>query len=328
MTLTSKLGLGASIGAVVLVIIGALLFIIKEQRDLITKQQAMQESMIEMKQLQDNWVRSSSQFVSKDDLNAFLKDNSSSLDALKKDIDALGASITGGSVITSNTPGYNGSDLPSTTTKPGTNTSPGTNTDPYGYQKNTQVLALNEPFADGVSVPWGEVGFSAWKEKPWNLNIKPRKYSVLTVVSTTEDGQHLVHNQFSIEVDGKRQTIPVQSSEFKEVYPESKFSFNPHLMLGADMGVYTNPPLRGEVEPSLQVSLFSYGQTKVNPTWTFLDVGVGYASQAQRPNAIITPFTYNVGKHIPLMSNLHVGPSVSVDTSGNIGVMGGVKVGL
>ena len=40
------------------------------------------------------------------------------------------------------------------------------------------------------------------------------------------------------------------------------------------------------------------------------------------------PFSYNVGKPVPLINNTYVGPVISVGTDANVYVGGGIRVGL
>jgi hypothetical protein len=72
----------------------------------------------------------------------------------------------------------------------------------------------------------------------------------------------------------------------------------------------------------------SYGRYKNQPDFTVLSVGGAYEFDAKRPAVVVTPFTYNVGKHLPLMNNTYIGPSLTLDTKQNFSVMAGVTVGL
>jgi hypothetical protein len=239
------------------------------------------------------------------------------------------------------TPGYIGTNLPSTGTTPiGTVTKPVMvecgdgktvacpNPDTFGYLINRQELLLDEPFQGNKRVSFGVVGFSANLKKPWDLKIYPRKYRTVTVISTNDSGRHFTHTEMSIEVNGKKQTIPVDNAELVESYPDSHFMFNPRLYLAIDGGVRVNPPVTGEGLASLQVSFFSHGKTVTDTTWTFLGLGAGYQFGNRGIGFVLSPVNYNVGKHLPLVDNMFIGPSAIVDTDGNVGIMGGLKVGL
>jgi hypothetical protein len=88
------------------------------------------------------------------------------------------------------------------------------------------------------------------------------------------------------------------------------------------------PPTKIDGIPTLGVGFFSYGKTKIDPDFAFLIVGLGFSIENQVFAANITPATYNLAKHIPMMSNLNIGPSVSYDAHGKFGLMFGIKVAL
>jgi hypothetical protein len=323
------------VGAVILVI-AVLLFIIKNQHDMIQQQKIMQESVVQMKQLQNDVVRSQAEYVSKKDLEAFAKHAGVDLGPIQDDVKKLGAQIQGISNSVVRTSGMHKENIASSavvprTDKPQIEKCPdGTvcpNADPFGYQQNSQKLDLSESFS-GKSVPWGNVKFSAWKDKPWDLVVEPRVYSATTVVSVDDNGRHFAHNELTINVKGKKYTIPIEHSEFAEIYPSESFHWSPHFYLGYDFGVLANPPVRFEMIPNLQLSLFSYGKTKMLPSWSFLGIGVGYEIEYSALALVISPVNFNVGKYIPFMSNVYVGPTVSIDAAGNVGILGGIRVGL
>lgn len=181
----------------VVFVIASLCMIIKYQRDVIQKQQMIETSLVEQKQLADNIVRAQASYITKKDLESYAKDNHVSLDPIKDDLKKLGAEVKGVSVVHVLTPGQSIKDQGSTTVVP--NPEPvkvdPSNPDPYKYLSNKQVLKLNEPFGNN-QVPVGEVGFSAWKEKPWESTIYKRDYKVVNVIGEDEEGRHYVYNKF------------------------------------------------------------------------------------------------------------------------------------
>ncbi len=179
-----------------------------------------------------------------------------------------------------------------------------------------------------MTVPWGSVSFSAWRESPWDIDIYQRKYLANTVLGVDEEGRHFAYSQFSIETDGHKYLLPISNAQFLEQYPESKFRFNLLLHLGVDAGIIFAPPVRGDVMPNLQLSLFSYGKTKILPEWTFASVGVGYLTQNRSLGFLFSPINYNLGQPLPLINNFYIGPSIVLDTNNNFAIMMGVKVEL
>lgn len=317
------------VGAVLL-IIAALIFIVKVQYDTIERLKTIETSVVESKDIGNGIIRAQSSYITRSDLERMIKDQNMSLSNIKSDLRKLGADVQGVHVVSVVTPGYSGSNLPSTVVVPNPNPSDPTQplTDKYGYLSNQQWLALTEPFGDGTTVPFGRAGFSASEEKPWSVEVLPRKYGSTTVLGQDEDGRHYAYSRFQIEVDGKTYTVPITESKLVEEYPTAKFSFNPRLYLGIDGGAIANPPASAEITPSVGLSFFSYGKTKVSPDFSFLTLGVGYATQRQAGVVIVSPVNYNLGKPLPLIDNLHVGPSVSVDVEGNVGLYLGARVGL
>lgn len=332
----AKIGMIA--GAVVL--LAVLLLIVKWQHDVINDQKSF---IVEMKQLRDDIVRAQAQQVSKKDLEDFAKNSNIDLKPIREDLSKLDAEIKGISNVLVSTPGFSGTNMASSSTVPRPDVGVGgptvvpcpnggsvecPNSDPFGYQSNSQVLVIREPFSDGTKVPFGETQFKAWQPAPWELKIYPRTYSVTTVLGEDEDGRHYTYHKFTIASNGKTYPVKIDNAKFVEEKPEAKFRFNPRLYMGVDVGAYVHPTPAAEVFPNLQVSLFSYGKTKTAPSWTFAGLGLGYASQAKELGVIVSPVNYNIAQHLPLVENLHVGPSLMVNTSGGVAILGGLRVGL
>lgn len=320
--------------------IGALGFICYKQVEMSNRQIAIESQVVAQKQLIDNIVRSQNQYATRGDVEKFIKDSGVNLKAIKEDLNKLNAEVVAANAVTVRSTGYVASNVASTSTgtKNPTPTVPTatcdgkevecTGFDPHGYYVAQQNMTLTEPFANGVQVPIGSVGFSAWQEKPWNVEVKPREYHVTNVVGTDENQRTYIYNKFSVKVDGKDYDVKIDNAETKQVYPESKFTFwNPRLYLGASAGVNVKE-LSAEAAPTLQLGIMSYGRYKKQPDIVVLEVGAGYEVDAGEPAVVVTPFTYNIGKHIPLMNNTYIGPSVAIDPKANFAVMAGISVGL
>lgn len=348
-----------------LTIVGAIGFIIYQQHQMSVMQTQINTSMVAQKALLDGITRSSSQYVTKQDLDNFAQQNNINLAAIQKDVDSLNAAVGGINQVVVTSQGQNQSGLASTSTKPvvspaGQTSSTATvtcngqqipcpNVDTFGYQKNQQTLALNEQFVvagppDSIvppgtvpstpqmvsPVPIGSVSFDASNAKPWSVDITPRSYDVTNVLATDQNGKQYVYNQFAITTNGKSYKVPVSTAKFVQQYPTPSFSFwNPRLFLAADAGVgVSHLPPRGEVAAGGRLGIMSYGTTKVTPDWSFLQVGAGYGAVSKTLQIEVSPLQYNIGKHLPFMSNTYIGPTLSVGTDGNISVLGGISVGL
>lgn len=320
----AKVGIGAGIVALVM----ALLLMIKYQNDTIVRLTSLEKSVVLQKTLPDGTTRAESSYVTKEDLERFAKDNGANLNDIKKDLKTLDAKVQGVQVVKVISTGYQGTDLKSTEETP--NPTPIsvdlTNPDPFGYLSNRQVLRLTEPFGD-VNVPFGETGFSAWKDRPWDLNVLPRQYRVTNVLGMDEDGRHYVYNKFSIDVDGQTYNIDINEVKIVEEFPQPKFRFSPRLYAGFDGGAYVTTP-SGTFNPNIQLAIFSYGKIKPDPDWTFLGIGLGYEVVQDRFNFVLTPVNYNIGHHLPFVNNIFLGPTVSADLKGDVAAMIGLHFGL
>lgn len=322
------------IGAVL--VLGGLSFIIYKQIENSNRQLAIESSIVEQKQLIDGIVRSQSQWTTKADMDKYITDNGVNLKAIQDDLNKLNAQVDAVNVIVASSNGQHSTNVSSSSTGP-TNPHPVTptckdgtpcpNADPFGYLVKQQELALNEDFGT-LKVPIGSVGFSAWQDAPWSIDIKAREYTVDNVVGTDENQRLYFYNKFNVKVDNKTYEVPIKSATTKQEYPEAKWSWwNPRLFIGVDGGVGLTP-VRGEFTPSLNVGVMSYGRYKTQPDFSVLQAGAGFGTISQRPQLVITPIMYNIGKNIPLMNNTYVGPSLQIGTDGNVSIMGGLRVAL
>lgn len=319
--------------------------LVEMKQSLQDTQSKLDNSSIQMKQLEESIIRSQSSLVTSKQLDKAL--SNLGLSKIQSDLNTLGAKVDLINVVLVKTPGFYGTNIPSSGQTPGkkpiippvlpcegTGSSPSgplpggcINPDKFGYLNNEQLLSLNEPFKGSV-VPFGSTSFKAWEQKPWSLEIFPRSYSVKNVVAKDEDGNSIVYNQFEIEVKGKKYPVEIASSTSIQEAPESHFWFNPKVYLGVGVGPTVTPEIRAEVVPSVGVSLFSYGPNKSQSTWSFLGLGVGAHTQELSPVVTISPANYNIGEPIPLLENLFIGPMVSVDIKANVAISGSVQVGL
>jgi hypothetical protein len=301
----------------------------------------LKQQMVEMKQLQDGIIRSQAKYASKEDINKLAKDIDLNLDAIKKDLAEFDAEVKGISTFLAKSMGRNQTNVPSSGTRPRP-TDPETPNphscpdgkpceDPFGHLTNAQILALTEPFSDGTEVPIGSVTYEVWKENPWTVLQHPRDYHVTTVLGQDEDGRHYTYHKFQIGVDGKKHTIPITSSEFLEEYPEPSFYWwNPRVGIGVYGGVgFNTSPLPdestvgGAVQPALSFSPFSYGKTKVKPSWVFARIGVGYDIAQKSVGFSVAPAMWNVGNEIEFIQNTYIGPAIGFDIDGNVSGMVG-----
>lgn len=339
MSITNKilLAIGALIAAALLSVI------VYQQFQLKSQQSAIQNQVIQQQQLVDGIARSQDQYATKADISKFVSMNDLNLKAIQDNLSKLNASVSSINVIVADSIGQKGNNIPSSNVGPVNPKPPITgdvpcpnggtvkcpNTDPFEYQRAEQDLTLNENF-DKTKVPIGTVGFSAWQQNPWNINILPREYNVDTVVGTDENQKQIFYNKFTVKVNEKEYIIPIKTATTKQEYPSPTFSFwNPRLLMGLDGGVNVNH-VQGEFVPNINVGIMSYGQYKTTPDLSVLEVGVGYGTVNKTGELIITPVAYNIGKKLfsPFMNNTYIGPSVMVGTDGSFVVGAGLRVGF
>ena len=320
------------LGAVL--VLGVLGFIVYKQIEISNKQASIENQVILQKQLVDNIVRSQSTYASKGDIEQFIKDNGVNLKAIQDDLGKLGAQVDAVNTIVVASGGQHGTNIPSTGTG-GTNPNPvdPKDPDPYGYQKKEQALDLAENF-DQTQVPIGKVGFSAWQQNPWSVNILPREYHVVNVIGKDENERDYVYNKFSIKVADKNYDVKIASAETKQEFPDAKFSFwNPRLFLTTGGGINLSKfdPINGSFNVGGTIGIMSYGKSKPNPDISILQVGAGFESNKSEFGVIINPVNFNIGKLIPtggLINNIFVGPSMQITPSGSVFVGANVSVGL
>lgn len=291
----------------------------------------IQKSVIEQKQLLDNISRAQSSYASKEDIENFAKQQNINLDVIRKDVQGLNAEIKGINGITVVSKGQNDNNLPSTDTTPRPDhVSPDPSVpDPFGYLSNAQNFDLNEKFSN-VDVPFGKISFSAWREKPWDVNVIERKYSITSVLAQDENGKHYSYSKFAIQSGGKTYNVKIDDNKFIEEYPASKMSWlNPKLFMFANAGVdVSSAPISGEFTPGVSIGVISYGKTKVNPSMSFLQLGIGYGVVNKHLEFSLSPIQYNLGQHLPLISNTYIGPTIQTNLQGHITPGAGVSVGF
>lgn len=314
------------IGGILVTVLAAMGVIIKYQYDIIQKQKEIETTILK-KDLGNDVTRSETDFVTKKDLEAFDKSLDLKMKPIIDDLENLGAKNIGTNVIKVITTGTNTTNQGSTTTGNINPEPPKQPTDEFGYLKKEQLYKLNEKFSDGTLVPVGTVGFSAWSPKPWSENTVPRTYESVNVIGTDENGKHYNYSRFTILVDGKRYPVKIDDAKFVQELPSGGFKLNPRFYAGIDAGAYfTN--VSGALTPNLELSLFSYGMTKTDSDWIFVNLGLGYEAFLKRFDFIFNPVSYNIGHHLPLVNNVFLGPSISVDNHGSFAIYMGLRFGL
>ena len=314
-----------SIVAGFVILIVALLLVIKFQQDSVNENKQLQQTIIEMQQLQDGTMRSESKFVSDKDLKSLAANEKIDLKEVEKDLKTFGGEVKAIDVVKVITPGKVATNLPSTKIE-NVNPQP-TDKDSFHYLLNRQVLSLSEPIGK-INIPFGNVGFSAWQKDPWDISIFPRKYILSTVIGQDAEGRDYTYHKMLIETENKTFEVPITEARISQTLPKSKLYFNPKLALGIAGGISLTVVPKPEIMPLVEITLASYGPSKTNNEWLFGGIGFGYQAIAKEIDLHVTPVRYNVGYKLPLIDNLNVGPSVSVNAKGDFAIYIGISAGL
>lgn len=146
----------------------------------------------------------------------------------------------------------------------------------------------------------------------WSFNTWPR--TVTAEVLLTEDDNGRPNRYISLYTQSdweddvtKRQPLKINQEDVMWVKGEEKtkkFRFAPRIGFSGMFG-------KEYIVPALDYSLMSYGRTKVDMTWRFLDLSAG--GNKETTLLALTPFSYNIGELLPVISNMFVGPTIAYD---------------
>lgn len=297
----------------------------------------MRTEIVQFKQLTADLVRSSTQWATKDDLDAKLKDMMSKddLEMIRKDLASLRASLVAvGSTVGSlgrKISSMERSDREGPPSASIEKCQDGRLVDIHGYTKAPQVKEMT----DVNSAPLASVTFDASLDKPWGYDVYERKFHLSTTVGKQDNGQMVFYHTLGYEVPGKsdkRYKINLTSSEYLQAPQVRQMSWwNPVLDVGVFVGGNAHPFAWGgdpgsrfSVGAELGLTFSSYGYTKVDSLWRFFRVGAGYDAQRKTAHFSFAPATFNVGDPLPLITNLWLYPYVGIDSGGGLMVGGGI----
>jgi hypothetical protein len=169
------------------------------------------------------------------------------------------------------------------------------------------------------------------QDKKWKTGTYPIEYHTTVIESENKDGSFSraaeahIENNATEETKGKE--YPIAITDFKwekfERKEKSLSWWNPRLGLGLTA---TN----NDIAPKLDFSIASYGKTTVDMDWRFLTFGIG-AAQTGDGNSWKTigsfePFSWNIGKSLPLIENMFVAPTITYDTNSEVSFGLGISI--
>lgn len=283
--------------------------------------------IIDQKVIADDVTRSQTLVVQS--LEEELKNKQSNYDKILKDMETLKAELTAFQTISATTPGKTVSGSKSDVVTPVipsigdiSPTNPDTPVlDPYGYLSSTQTIFLKDTFGN-KEVKIGEASFSGFRESPWDYKILPKTYNVTTVLGKTEDGKQVAYNTFTVEVEGKKYSLPVTGTIMQEKNQDKFYFWNPKVGMAIGGGI-TND-LKGVYSASVIFTPMSYGEKK-NPTWLFAGLGIS-ASNRVTPSLVVAPVSFNLGKINNFTNNTYIGPQIHTNFANSHSIQFGVMV--
>lgn len=260
---------------------------------------------IAYEKLAENIARSSSEFVTKRDLENFGDSISDNFDFMKKDIKKLGGQVVavGQTVavlkenITKDAPSDTTAEIPSEN---------GTSTTKEDFKKIKTK--------DGLSLAWAT--YKNGYTNPWTVGTYPLEFQINTILGTNKDDQlipvHelLVFNNKDPDNVGKPYKLDVTSSTFKQTRPTEKtfFLWAPHVDFGFNAGATLNGS--GVYGVDVGFSTMAYGRTKNDNTWRFVRGSFGLRDRFSDPQFTLSPVGYNIGEPLPILSDVWLYPTV------------------
>ena len=329
---TSRLNTIMTLAGVVL-IMGLLLAGYFAWKNLCEDNLHLQNEVVQFKKLTDTLIRSSSQWATKSDLKAVIKDllTKEDLKELEKDMGKLDSRLAAvGKTIGSikrKVVELEASDQEGPENIEVEKCDDGRLVDIHGYTKKSQIKELK----DSNTAPIVDVEFDASKKKPWNYEVHKRNYRLLTVVGKKDSGQLTFHHKLEYWVPDKDQkkhyTVNLLSSEYLQIPLKNRmFWLNPiidiNFFVGGNIYGFVSGPGRPRSLLSMGVdvglSLSSYGETKADSWFRLFRLSLGYNIERQGAHLGFAPFTFNLGKSLPLLTNLYVAPQIGIDSAGSL----------
>ncbi len=196
--------------------------------------------------------------------------------------------------------------------------------DIYSYTKNIETTRLED--SNGMVI--ADVSFSAAQKRPWSSKVFGLSYLINNTIGEGPGGQVILTTELLAE------NPEVQSGELFRIdgfnsrllqAPTSPPEFDwwdPSLFLTTQLGLGVYQELQFSAGISVGFSPFSYGNLKV------LGVSIGYDAFNNTFLAALHPILYNVGAHIPLISDLFVSLYCGIDSNTSVSIGIGISTML
>ena len=191
---------------------------------------------------------------------------------------------------------------------------------------------------NGMKVPiaWAQYFPNKEGSERWRVGTYPIEYHETIIESQNKDGTFSRAAELHIENNNHKASkdleFPIELTTLKwekaKEREKSLYLWNPRLGLGMSATDTV-------VAPKLNISLASYGRTKVDMDWRFLTLGVGAVKDYTDAEGVesdlevmgsFEPFAWNVGKAIPLVENMFAGPEMVAHSDGHMSYGVGISI--
>ena len=195
----------------------------------------------------------------------------------------------------------------------------------YAKEKDKDGKVVEIPIAWSIYYP------NKPSAEQWKTGVYPVEYKTKIIQTEQQDGQWNTYveawaeNNKDKESIGKELPVKIEMAEFLQLKKQTKefFWWSPHVNLNLDAALGSN--LDTNVGGGISLSTSGYGRTVNDLTWRFIDFGL--STNGDNYWAKFTPFAYNIGEHIPLVSNTFLGPFVGYEFTDRVWV-GGLGISI
>ena len=198
---------------------------------------------------------------------------------------------------------------------------------PEDPKKEVVIIPLDRESADGEKIPVGNLYYNPNMEKVedrfTHYNM-PLEFHVGILMTEKENGSYDRMVQLEVEspyikkYKGKKFKMKVKDFKWtKRKINDKKFRFHTRVGFGANFTA-------DNFTPAIDASFFSYGRTEVDLDWRFLTFSLG--GDRDEIYIGVSPFQYNIGKVLPIVENIFIGPSVSFGENGDMSYGVGLSV--
>jgi hypothetical protein len=195
----------------------------------------------------------------------------------------------------------------------------------YAKEKDAEGNVVEIPIAWAIYYPNKPL------DKQWKTGVYPIEYKTKIIQTEQQDGQWNTYVEAWAENNkdkaslGKELPLKIEVADFTQVKKETTefYWWSPHLNLNLDITFGSD--FDANAGGGLSISTSGYGRTKNDLIWRFIDFGI--STNGDEFWGKFSPFAYNIGEHIPLISNTFLGPFVGYEFNDGA-FIGGLSVSV